>query len=445
MAHDDAGSTDKQSAHKGSLDTTLNDLVPVRPARTDATQVMSDEAPIEGDTDLSPVSTTDRGLPPVPPTSTDLPPVPATSTDLPPVPTSTDLPPVEGTARDLPPDGGTVAALPPVHSKNALPHASEVTAPRLARAPAAKADPPRFEITPGRVALAGLGVSLLGVVIWLVWPLLTRPATPPPIEWVDAAPVQPAPAPAPAPAPRPAAKPVAPPTPAAPGKDELRLDAKTHVIDPRALHAPDVPLEPTHKYRLSLQTDDRKAGTVLARLEEAQGWGVLHAMATHHALQFGGARTLRLHCEPGPLVRADTTISLELVDLARKMQRKTLTLSPATQCFDFEVGRLLELEPGTSRRVQLRSEQKVALGEQVPLRVAYRVPVPGDAEAWRFGVLAPGDDVLVEATGARFAIIDPWLGDNDGEVVLDLLPGDTDSRGLARPDGSDAKFVPTRP
>lgn len=441
MAHDDAGSTDKQPAHKGSLDRTLNDLAPVRPARTDATQVMSDEAPIEGDTDLSPVSSTDRGLPPVPSTSTDLPPVPATSTDLPPVPTSTDLPPVGDTARGLPPEEGTVAALPPVPSKDALPAATEVTAPRLARAPAAKADPPRFEITPGRVALAGLGVSLLGVLIWLVWPLLTRPAKPQPIEWVDAAPVQPAPTPAP----RPAAKPVAKPTPAAPRKDELRLDAKTHVIDPRALHAPDVPLEPTHKYRLSLQTDDPKAGIVLARLEEAEGWGVLHAMATHHALQFGGARTLRLHCEPGSLVKADTTISLELEDLARRKQRKTLTLSPATQCFDFEVGRALELEPGASRRVQLRSEQKVALGEQVPLRVAYRVPVPGDAQAWRFGVLEPGDDVLVEATGARFAIIDPWLGDNDGEVVLELLPGDTDSRGLARPDGSDAKFVPNRP
>lgn len=428
MGTDDPGSTDKQPALKGNLDRTLNDLAPVKPARTDATQVMDPVSPavepVEGPTDASPI--------------------PATSTDLPWVSTSTDLPPVPSTETSLPnvpPAESTVASLPPVPSSDALPPATEVTAPRLARAPAAKSEPkPRFEVTPGLVALAGLGVSVLGVILWLVWPILTRPAKPQPVEWVDATPVQPVPAPKPAP--RPAPQPVAPPRPAA---DELHLDAKVHVIDPRALHAPDVSLEPTHKYRLTLKTDDPKAGIVLARLEEADGWGVLHEMATHHALQFGGARALRLHCEPGSLVKADTTITLELEDLARKKQRQTLGISPATQCYDFEVGRALELDPGVSKRVQLRSEQKAVLGEQVPLRVAYRLPLPGDPQAWRFGVLEPGDDVLVEGPGARFAILDPWLGDNEGEVVLQVLPGDTDSRGLVRPDGADTKFVPNRP
>lgn len=438
VAHDDPGSTDKQPALKGNLDRTLNDLAPVKEARTDATQVMdpvSAPEPIEAPTDSTPVAATTTGLPPVPPTSTDLPWV-STSTDLPPVAgTETSLP-------DVPPAQSTVASLPPVPSSDALPPATEVTAPRLARAPAAKSEPaPRFEVTPGRVALAGLGVSVLGLLLWLIWPLLTRPAKPQPIEWIDAAPAPVAVA-APKPAPPPVAPPVAPPKPAA---DELRLDAKVHVIDPRALHAPDVSLEPTHKYRLTLKTDEPKAGIVLARLEEAEGWGVLHAMATHHALQFGGARTLRLHCEPGSLVKADTTMTLELEDLARKKQRQTLGISPATQCYDFEVGRRLEVDPGASKRVQLRSEQKAVLGEQVPLRVAYRIPVPGDPQAWRFGVLEPGDDVLVEGPGARFAILDPWLGDNEGEVVLQVLPGDTDSRGLVRPDGADTKFVPSRP
>jgi hypothetical protein len=238
------------------------------------------------------------------------------------------------------------------------------------------------------------------------------------------------------------------PPPGAPPKsaaDELRLDAKVHVIDPRALHPPDVPLEPTHKYRLTLKTDDPKAGVVLVRLEEADGWGVLHAMATHHALVFGGARALRLHCEPGSLVKADTTLLLELQDLARKKQRQTLRIAPATQCYDFEVGRTLEVDPGVSKRVQLRSEQNAVLGEQVPLRVAYRLPLPGEPQAWRFGVLEPGDDVLVDGPGARFAILAPWLGDNQGEVVLQVLPADTDRRGPHRPSGAEQKSVPSGP
>jgi hypothetical protein len=231
----------------------------------------------------------------------------------------------------------------------------------------------------------------------------------------------------------------------APAANELRLDAKTDVIDPRALHAPDLALEPTHKYRLSLKADDPKAGVVLARLEEKTGWGVLHVMATHHALQFGGVRTLRLHCEPGTDVKADTAMVLELEDLARKSQRKTLSISPSKECYDFETARLLDLEPGQSRRVQLRSEQTAVLGEQTKLRVAYRIPLATEPPSWRFGVLEPGDDVLVPGPGARFAVIDAWVGDNQGSVVLQVLPGDTDRRGLVKPESNTTKFVPNRP
>jgi hypothetical protein len=285
-------------------------------------------------------------------------------------------------------------------------------------------------------------VSLLGVLVWLVWPALTRPAKPQAVEWVDGPPVAAATTP-----PKPAAAPTKPavaPTPAA-SADQLRLDAKVHVIDPRALHADDLPLEPTHKYRLSLKAEDPKAGVVLARMEEKAGWGVLHLMASHHALQFGGVRTLRLHCEPGSDVKADTTLVLELEDLARKSQRKTLTISPATQCYDFETAKALDLEPGQSRRVQLRSEQTAVLGEQTKLRIAYRIPISTEPPAWRFGVLAPGDDVLVQGPGARFALLDPWVGDNQGTIVLQLMPGDTDRRGLVKPDSDPTKFVPNRP
>jgi hypothetical protein len=425
--------TDNSNKPRGNVAPTVDDLVPVGAPRTDSTQLMdplgaSSPELIKTDPERQRVATTDQGLPPVPPTSTDLPPVEGPTGSLPQVPSASALPAADATA----------SSLPPVEVETAT------TAPRLGRAPAATREPtPRFELTPTRVALAGLGVSLLGVMIWLLWPALTRPPKPQPVEWVDgppvpavAAPVKPSVAP-------PSKVPTAA-TPA-PSANELRLDTKTDIIDPRALHAPDLSLEPTHKYRLSLKVDDPKAGVVLARLEEKAGWGVLHVMATHHALQFGGVRTLRLHCEPGTDVKADTTMVLELEDLARKSQRKTLSLSPAKDCYDFETARLLDLEPGQSRRVQLRSEQTAVLGEQTKLRVAYRIPISTEPPAWRFGVLEPGDDVLVQGPGARFAVIDPWVGDNQGSVVLQLLPGDTDRRGLVKPESDATKFVPNRP
>jgi hypothetical protein len=170
---DDPGSTDKRPALHGNLDRTLKDLAPVKPARADATQVMAPlplgTEPTDGPTDTSLVA--------------------PTSTDLPGVSTSTDLPPAPGTAGSLPevpPAERTVASLPPVPSSDALPPATEVTAPRLPRARTARSAPsPRFEVTPGLVALASLGVSVLGVLLWLVWPTLTRPAKPPPVEWVS--------------------------------------------------------------------------------------------------------------------------------------------------------------------------------------------------------------------------------------------------------------------
>ncbi|MEW5737727.1 MAG: hypothetical protein AB1938_02315 [Myxococcota bacterium] len=425
MGHDDSG-TDKKPARAANADATVNDLPPVR---TDATQLIdplaaSSPALVETDTDTMRAASTDRGLPPVPPTTTDLPPVPATNADLPPVPSGLDLT--------------------PAHPRPPPPEANAVTAPRLGktRKPSQPPAEPPLGLTPARLVAIGVGVAVLFVLIWLVWPALTRPTKPPPVEWVDASPTAPTPAPTAPPRPADKKSPAPPPAPAA---DLLTLDAKRHVIDPRALHAPDVPLESTHKYRLTLKADDPRAGVVLARLEEKDGWGVLHKMATHHALQFGGARTLRLHCEPGTDVKADTVLTLELEDLARKAQRKTLTISPATECFDFEVARLFDLEPGQSRRLLLRSEQTAKLGEQTPLRVAYRLLVPGDAPRWRFGVLTPGDDVLVQGPGARFAILDPYLGDNEGSVALQILPGDTDSKGLVRPDSTDSKFVPNRP
>lgn len=302
---------------------------------------------------------------------------------------------------------------------------------------------PRVELGPARVAAIAGAVAVVGVAAWLFWPTDPPPprAAPPPIPLalpspapVRPTPVEPAPVePPPPPAPTPRDRPV------------LALDARTHVIDPYGLHAPDLPLDAAHKYRLRLERDDGRLGTVLARLDEAEGWGVLRKMASHAALQFGGAKALRLHCEPGRAFTDADTFPLELVDLATK---KTLEFQvfPAKHCWDLEVMRSLDLADGVRHRVRVPTDASLKLGDNTPLRVAWLLESGAAPRTWKAGVLAPGESLLAEGQRARFALLDAYAGDNDGRLELELLPPDTESTGLVSPSSaSGAKFVPVGP
>ncbi len=294
--------------------------------------------------------------------------------------------------------------------------------------------PPRFEWTMPRVAGLAGGVGLLFILAWVFWPSgAARHRVAPTVAPVEepVAVAQPRPTPI---------APITAPVAAAPTKPTLKLDAKTHVVDPYAAHLGDLTLDPGHKYRLRIERDDARLGTALARLDEKQGWGVMRKMASHAVLQFGGAKHLRLHCEPGTHFQDGQTLPLELLDLATK-KKTPVQVNPALHCWDFEVARVLELGEGVTKRVRVPTDSQVVLGEKVSLRVAWILESLGEKKEWRTGVLGPGESVLAEGRLARFAILDPYAGDNEGTLELELLSGDTENSGLVTPSATGAQFV----
>ncbi len=294
-----------------------------------------------------------------------------------------------------------------------------------------------FEWTMPRVAAVTAAVCFAFVMAWVFWPSNkparpTRPVVEEPAPVADVAPVA-------KPQPRPVA--VAP-QPVAPKKPTFALDATKNVIDPYAAHLDDLELDPAHKYRLKIASDDGRLGTALARLDEKNGWGVMRKMASHAALQFGGAKALRMHCDPGSHFTAEQTFPLELTDLATK-KSIPLALKPSQHCWDFEVARMMELGEGVKKRVRVPTDATVKLGDQVPLRVAYILEALGETKQWRTGVLQPGESLLAEGRLVRFAILDAYAGDNEGTLELELLGGDTESSGISTSSG--AQFVPVVP
>lgn len=296
--------------------------------------------------------------------------------------------------------------------------------------------PAGFEWTMPRVAGLSAGVAIVFVLTWVFWPSGHKAPRPnkPTIEDTEAV--------AEAPTPK-KVIPVAPPVAVeAPKKPAFALDSKQNVIDPYAKHLDDLDLDPAHKYQLRIASDDSRLGTALARLDEKAGWGVMRKMASHAALQFGGAKALRMHCEPGSHFTEGQVFPLELTDLATRKSIK-VPLNPAIHCWDFEVTRAMDLGEGVKRRIRVPTDSKVKLGENVPLRIAYILEALGEQKQWRTGILNPGESVLAEGRSVRFAILDPYAGDNEGTVDLELLSGDTASSGLVTPSSaSGAQFVP---
>lgn len=408
--------TDKKP---GSTEATVMGLPEVR---QDATQVI--DSPIQSQPALDPANTV-PGLDPI-----------STAPSLAPVVTPPPPPPRSKTGSAIPrtKTAGAVprAEAPRRHSRiaHATPQDSVPTTDPL---PAVTRDP--FEWTMPRVAGLAGAVGLAFILLWVFWPS-KKPAQPlaqDPEPLALEAPVV-------APRPQPIA-PVAAPLAVAPEKPTLKLDAKKHVIDPFGAHLPDLELDPAHKYRLRIERDDGHLGTALARLDEKNGWGVMRKMASHAVLQFGGAKALRVHCQPGTHFHDGQTLPLELHDLATK-KKIAVSVNPALHCWDFEVTRMMELGEGVKQRVRVPTDATVTLGGKVPLRVAYVLESLGEKKQWRTGVLSPGESVLAEGRIARFAILDSYAGDNEGTLALEILSGDTENSGLVTPSASGAQFVP---
>jgi hypothetical protein len=288
-----------------------------------------------------------------------------------------------------------------------------------------------------RVAGVAGAASVFFIVLWVAWPSGSKPRPKPVVE---AAEDLSAPRPL---APKPTPKPLVKPAPEVrPDRPVFSLDSKKYVVDPYGVHLEDQPLDPAHKYRLRIERDDPRLGTALARLDEKGGWGVVRKMAAHAALQFGGVKTLRMHCEPGSRFSDGQLFPLELTDLATK-RSVPVKLNPRLHCWDFETMRVMELGEGVKKRIRVPTDSTAKLGEQVPLKVAWVLEALGEKLEWKTGVLGPGESLLAEGRMVRFALLDPYAADNEGSVELELLSGDTESSGLVTPStASGAQFVP---
>lgn len=307
--------------------------------------------------------------------------------------------------------------------------------------PSTKPVGPKFEWTMPRVAGVTGAVCLLFIVIWVVWP--SGKAAPRNTRTEREEPVEDLSAPRPLAQKTPPKPVVAPQVKPKSDKPVFALDSKTNVIDPYGAHMEDQPLDPAHKYRLRIERDDSRLGTALARLDEKEGWGVVRKMASHAALQFGGAKSLRLHCEPGSKFSEGQFFPLELTDMATK-KSVPINLNPALHCWDFEVMKTMGLGEGVKKRLRVPTDSTVKLGEGVPLKVAYVLELLGEKKEWRTGILNPGESVLAEGRMIRFGVLDPYAADNEGTVDLEILSGDTESSGLVTPSSaSGAEFVPT--
>jgi hypothetical protein len=103
----------------------------------------------------------------------------------------------------------------------------------------------------------------------------------------------------------------------------------------------------------------------------------------------------------------------------------------------------MDLGEGIKHRIRVPTDSKVKVGDKVPLRVAYILEALGEKKEWCIGVLQPGESLLAEGRSVRFALLDPYAGDNEGMLDLELLSGDTVGAGLVTPSSaSGAQFVP---
>lgn len=311
----------------------------------------------------------------------------------------------------------------------------------IRRAPAASSateekEPPSMQ----KVAAIAGGVALLFVLTWLFWPSgAAKPRPAPRVE--EPTPVVEAP-----PQPKPTPKPVVAAEPAKPKNPNpvFALDSTQHIVDPYGAHLEDQPLDPSHKYRLAIARDDSRLGTAMARFDEKKGWGAIRKMASHAAIEFGGAKALRLHCQPGTAFSEGQTFPIELSDQATR-KKVSLPLDPAKHCWDFEVMREFPLGEGVKKRIRVPTDFTVKLGDNVPVKVVYVLELLGEKKEWRTGALLPGESVLAEGRSIRFGLLDPYAGDNSGSLELEVLSGDTQSSGLVTPTTeTGVQFVPNK-
>lgn len=204
------------------------------------------------------------------------------------------------------------------------------------------------------------------------------------------------------------------PAPAPATLDELSLDPRLHRVDTLAVHVPDLPTEPRHRYLVSIAQLPRGA-TVAARLDDVkEGFGPLFGIAPGRVLAVHGVKHLRFHCEPPETFTAQSTLELQVQDTTTK-QTTLVSLRPWSDCLDLGAGRALRLaEP---QRLSLADDRQT-------LRLAFRaLDAIGNAHA---GMLSPGQSVRLEPGVVQVAAVSHTVSSN-APVRFELLPADVES------------------
>ncbi|MBM4778366.1 MAG: hypothetical protein GQE15_11745 [Archangiaceae bacterium] len=328
-----------------------------------------------------------RAMPPLTPTP------PTTA-----MPFATEAEPLRRDTLETPAD--VQRHIPTVMQMPALTLTTEVKRPALTRLVPAVTPPDadREERLLVRLVVGAVVLAFVVFVATLLWPT----SAPPPQRLPERVLVPP-PAPQLSPAPPP------------PVLDDLALDPRLHRVDTLAVHVPDLPTEPRHRYLVSIAQLPRGA-TVAARLDDVkEGFGPLFGIAPGRVLAVHGVKHLRFHCEPPETFTAQSTLELQVQDTTTK-QTTLVSLRPWSDCLDVGAGRTLRLsEP---QRLSIPDEARQTM------RIAFRAQdALGNARA---GMLSPGHSVRLEPGVVQVAAVSHTVP-TFAPVRLELLPADVES------------------
>jgi hypothetical protein len=214
-------------------------------------------------------------------------------------------------------------------------------------------------------------------------------------------------------------RPPPPPRPAPPSKEplleDLALDPRLHRVDTLAVHVPDLPTQPRHRYLVSVARLP-KGATVAARLDDVkEGFGPLFGIVPGRVLAVHGVAHLRLHCEPPETFTAQSTLDVTVQDTTTK-QTTLVALRPWSDCLDV----------GTGRALRLLEPQRLSVPDDArqTMRLAFRaLDALGNARA---GMLSPGQSVRLEPGVVQVAAVSHTVS-TPAPVRLELLPADVES------------------
>ncbi|MDX2011074.1 MAG: serine/threonine-protein kinase [Myxococcaceae bacterium] len=214
--------------------------------------------------------------------------------------------------------------------------------------------------------------------------------------------------------------PTPPPPPTTPVADDrhrvIKLVADTHTVTRRPARTQWKTLDDTQSWRVTLAQPGPVLANVVLELEDAGGGVQEVPIKNGETLEVKGKRSVGVRCDPGPRAAADETATLQLTPTNGRAAR--LLIDPKL-CLEYEQAKGLELDHTQRLRLALPEAGDVALGDSVPLRVAYRARLKDGA--FSAGSLSPGGEATIEgAVFLELGFLDQSIADNRGSTFATL-------------------------